>query len=94
MLRLVTIDLTAADLNAFERYEAEVLELVPKHGGRLELRVRALDGRTETHLLYFPDEAAFEGFRADPGRLALSGDWEQCGARSTIQLVERVPPSD
>jgi hypothetical protein len=94
LLRLVTIDLTAADLDAFERYEARVLDLVPKHGGRLEMRVRALDGRTETHLLYFPDNAAFEGYRADPGRLALSGDWERCGARSTVQLVERVPKSD
>lgn len=94
MLRLVTIDLAAADLNTFERYEAEVLGLVPKYGGRLELRVRGLDGRTETHLLYFPNEAAFERFRADPGRLALSGDWDRCGARSTVQLVERVPKSD
>jgi hypothetical protein len=94
LLRLVTIDLTAADLDAFEHYEAKVLDLVPNHGGRLEMRVRALDGRTETHLLYFPDEAAFEGFRADPGRLALSGDWERCGARSVVQLVERIPKSD
>jgi hypothetical protein len=94
LLRLVTIDLTAANLDAFERYEAEVLDLVPKHGGRLEMRVRALDGRTETHLLYFPDDAAFEGFRADPGRLALSGNWERCGAQSTVQLVEPVPKSD
>jgi uncharacterized protein (DUF1330 family) len=94
LLRLVTIDLTAADLDAFERYETAVLALVPKHGGRLALRVRALDGRTETHLVDFPDEAAFESYRTDPGRLALSGDWERCGARSTVQLVERVPKSD
>lgn len=94
MLRLVTIDLSAADLDAFERYEAAVLALVPRHGGRLELRVRALDGRTETHLLFFPDDAAFERFRADPGRLALAGDWERCGARSAIQLVARVPQAD
>jgi hypothetical protein len=90
LLRLVTIDLSRADLDAFERYEASVLALLPKHRGRLELRVRALDGRTETHLLHFPDDQAFEAFRSDPARLALADDWQRCGALSTVQLVERI----
>ena len=90
MLLLVTIDLSQADLDVFERYEASVLALLPNHGGRLDLRVRALDGRTETHLLYFPDEQAFEAFRSDPARLALADEWKGCGALSTVQLVERI----
>ena len=90
MLRLVTIDLSRADLDVFERYETSVLALLPKHGGRLELRVRALDGQAETHLLYFPDEQAFDAYRSDPARLALADDWNRCGARSTVQLVERI----
>ena len=90
MLRLVTIDLSRADLDVFERYEASVLALLPKHRGRLELRVRALDGRSETHLLHFPDEQAFDAFRSDPARLALADEWKRCGALSTIQLVERI----
>ena len=90
MLWLVRIDLTEADLGAFERYEADVLGLVADHGGRVELRVRTLDRRTETHLLYFPAEQAFERFRADPRRLALSALWQRCGARSAIEPVERV----
>ena len=90
MLRLVTIDLSQADLDVFERYEASVLALLPNHRGRLELRVRALDGQTETHLLYFPDEQAFDAFRSDPARLALAEEWKRCGARSTVQLVERI----
>lgn len=90
MLRLVTIDLSRADLDAFERYEASVLALLPKHRGRLELRVRALDGRTETHLLYFPDEQAFDAYRSDPARLALADEWKRCGAVSTVQLVQRI----
>ena len=90
MLRLVTIDLSQADLDVFERYEASVLALLPKHGGRLELRLRALDGRTETHLLYFPDDGAFDAFRADPARLALADEWKRCGAVSTVQLVRRI----
>ena len=90
MLRLVTIDLSRADLDVFERYEASVLALLPKHRGRLDLRVRALDGRTETHLLYFPDDEAFDAFRSDPARLALADEWKRCGAVSTVQLVRRI----
>jgi predicted O-methyltransferase YrrM len=88
VLWLVTIDLADADLGAFERYEAAVLGLVPSHGGRVELRVQALDRRTETHLLYFPGEDAFERFRSDPARLALSAEWKRCGARSAVQPVD------
>jgi uncharacterized protein (DUF1330 family) len=90
LLRLVTIDLSDADLEIFERYESEVLSLVPKYGGRLEMRVRTVDGRKETHLLYFPDEAAFEGYRSDPARLALSSLWEQSRARSVAELVRTI----
>jgi hypothetical protein len=93
MLLLVTIDLARADLALFERYEVDVLDLLPKYNGRLEMRVRALNGQSETHLLFFPDEAAFESFRSDPKRLALSADWERCGARSVVQPVERFPHS-
>jgi hypothetical protein len=90
LLRLVTIDLSQADLDVFERYEASVLALLPKHRGRLELRVRALDGQTETHLLYFQDEQAFDAFLSDPARLVLADEWKRSGARSTVQLVERI----
>ena len=81
MLRLV-IDLAEANLEAFERYETEVLGLVPKHGGRVELRVRALDRQSETHLLYFPGKESFERFRSDPVRLAMASEFERCGART------------
>ena len=90
MLRLVTIDLSDADLEIFERYESEVLSIVPKYGGRLEMRVRALHEHKETHLLYFPDETAFEGYRSDPARLALSSLWEQSRARSIAELVRTI----
>jgi hypothetical protein len=90
MLRLVTIDLSEADIGLFVRYESKVLPLLRKHGGRLELRVRATDGRSETHLLYFPDLQAFERFRSDPVRLAAAGEWERSGARSVVLDVERI----
>ncbi len=90
MLKLVAIDLSEADLDLFTNYEDKILALLPKHGAQLEMRVRAIDGQSETHLLYFPDVQAFESFRSDPVRLAASSDWERSGARSVVTNVERI----
>lgn len=90
MLRLVTIDLFGADLTLFEAYEAKVLPLVAKHGGRLEQRLRSLDGTSEVHLLNFPDAAGFEAYRADPARLAAQADWDACRASSVAVEVRRL----
>ena len=81
MRRLVTIDLTGADLALFESFEAKVLQLVPKYGGRLEMRVRALDNSSETHLLYFPDAQNYDSYRSDPARAFT---------RSTLKKAARV----
>jgi uncharacterized protein (DUF1330 family) len=91
MRRLVTIDLTRADLGLFESYEAKVLPLVEKYGGRLELRVRSLDGSSETHLLYFPDAHCFEAYLADPVRVAALNEWERSGACATAIEVMTYP---
>lgn len=90
VLRLVTIDLADADLEIFERYEAVVRPGSKAHVGRLELRVWALDRRSETHLLHFPGEEAFERFRSDLVRLALLPEFERSVARTKVRLVERI----
>ena len=91
MRRLVTIDLTHADLSLFERYEAKALPLIERYGGRLEMRVRTIDGSSETHLLFFPDGQSYEAYRSDPDRVAVLGEWEQCGARASMIEVELFP---
>lgn len=88
MRRLVTIDLSDADVPVFDAYEATVLSLLDKHGGRLEMRVRSLDGCSETHLLFFPSAQAFENYRADPIRVAAQDDWQRCGAKSVVTEVD------
>ena len=93
MLRLVTIDLAGAELALFKSFEAKVLQLVPKYGGRLEMRVRALDNSSETHLLYFPDAQSYEAYRADPARVAALVEWERSGAKSTVIEVAEFPVS-
>ena len=90
MRRLVTIDLSDADVPIFEAYEATVLSLLDKHGGRLEMRVRSLDGCSETHLLFFPSAQALENYRADPIRVAAQDDWQRCGAKSDVVEVETL----
>ncbi|RST14396.1 N-acetyltransferase [Streptomyces sp. WAC05374] len=49
-------------------YEERVLSLLPRHGGRLERRLRTADGLSEVHLLTFPSEDAYRAYLADPGR--------------------------
>ncbi|WP_308355786.1 GNAT family N-acetyltransferase [Streptomyces sp. ODS05-4] len=48
--------------------EEAALALLPRHGARLERRLRTGDGRTEVHLLRFPSEAAYRAYLADPDR--------------------------
>jgi uncharacterized protein (DUF1330 family) len=91
MRLLVTIDLSAADIAAFDRYERQALPLLASYGGELEMRVRALDRKSETHLLHFPDSAALAAFLADPTRQALRPDWDACGAKAMMVEVEELP---
>lgn len=90
MRLLVTFDLTRADLGLFTRFEDTVLALLPDYGARLEMRLRAVDGRCEIHCLYFPNAAALERYRADPVRLGALADFERSGATSTSLDVERL----
>lgn len=90
MLRLVTIDLSAADVSAFEAYEAKVLALLEKHGGCLEARLRSLDRACETHLVSFPSQSSFDAYLNDPVRQAALAEWDRCGAKSVSVEVERV----
>ncbi len=50
------------------------------HGGVLQRRLRSADGRTEVHLVWFPDEAAFAAYGADPGRAAAQPWLVESGA--------------
>lgn len=92
MLILAQIDLSQADLALFDAYEGQVLPLLANHGARLAERLRAIDGRSEVHLLHFPDADALDAFRADPARDALQPLWLRCGASSTLTEVARLDP--
>lgn len=80
----VVIDLSQADLVAFEAYEMLVLPLIANHGGTLETRSRT--GACETHRLNFPAHAAFEAFLADPARRAAQPIGQSRGARAATTI--------
>ena len=90
MLRLVMIDLSAANVSAFEAHEAKVLALLKRHGGRLEARLCSLHRASEIHLVFFPDQSSFDAYLNDPVRQTALAEWERCGAKSISVEVERV----
>ncbi len=68
MLFVQTIRLPAEGIDAFQRFEAAVLPLLPEYGARLERRLRTLDGRSEIHIASFPSREALDRYKADPRR--------------------------
>ena len=73
-------------------YEDRVLALVPEHGGTVLERARS-DGRSghplEVQVFRFDDQAALDGYLADPRRLALAGDRDRVVARTDLFPVSR-----
>ena len=65
---VAVLDVTPEGVDAFRRYEALVLPLLGRHGGRLERRLRSRDGRTEVHVLSFASRAGVDAYLADPER--------------------------
>ena len=68
-LTLVMIaDVGAEAVDAFQDYERKVLPLLPRHGGRLERRLRTGDGMSEVHVISFDSRAGYQAYLADPER--------------------------
>lgn len=74
-------------------YEDTVLALLPRYGARVVSRVRRTgegDGPLEVHVIEMPDEAALEGYLADPARVALSATREAVIERTDVIRVSLV----
>jgi hypothetical protein len=68
MLLVQTVRVPVEGIQAFRRFEAAVLPLLPKYKARLERRLRAADGQVEVHIVSFPSQEALDGYKADPTR--------------------------
>jgi hypothetical protein len=68
VLLVQTIRVPLEGVDAFRRFEAAVLPLLPEHEARLERRLRTSDGRVEIHIVSFPSREALDRYRTDPRR--------------------------
>ena len=89
-LWVVDIDLSRADHTAFDGYEAQVLALLPRFGGRMERRLRTDDSSREFHILHFADDAGFAAFLASPQRADLHAAGPETGTTATIHRVSEI----
>jgi antibiotic biosynthesis monooxygenase (ABM) superfamily enzyme len=90
MLIVVTIDLSMANLAAFDRYEEKALSLLVAMCGTLQRRIQSRDTTTETHILHFANEDSFARFMASPDRAALHPEWLACGAKASLYFADDV----
>src|SRR4051812_25652375 len=74
---------------AGQRYEDAVLDLLDRHGGTVEQRLRSTDGGTEVHVIRFADRAGLKSFMDDPARLAHR---DEAGAAAPTTRVIEVRP--
>lgn len=71
---------------AGQRYEDAVLELLGRHGGSVERRMRGTDSATEVHVIRFSSRAGYESFMVDQDRL---GYRDRLGdAAPTTRVIE------
>jgi hypothetical protein len=80
----------AAGVADFQAYEGAVLQLLGRHGGLLERRLRTADGATEIHVVSFPDAEALAAYRTDPERAEFTPLLTQSGAEMAIYEVTDV----
>jgi hypothetical protein len=97
IVRIVSVWLRAgANVAAFVAFERKAAAIMAAHGGRIERAIRPVGAGEgapfEVHLVSFPDEAAFDSYRADPQTLALHAERELVIARTeVISGIETAP---
>ena len=74
----------------FQAYESAVLPLLPRHGGRLERRLRTGDALTEVHIVSFASQDGFESYLADEERQSHQGLLDGLGVTQRVLLVDDV----
>lgn len=66
---VAVVEMAPGHAEAGARYEDAVLELLDRHGGSIERRLRGTDSTTEVQLIRFRSRAGYESFMVDPDRL-------------------------
>lgn len=85
---------TDGEQDRLSAYEDEVLALLPEYGGAVTSRVQRIGTDEqqpyEVQVIELPDQAAMDGYLADPRRTALSSVRDEVVARTEIVPVRPV----
>ncbi len=84
------VEYSATAVEAGQRYEDAVLALLPRHGGRVERRLRTGDGRSEVHVIRFDTRAGYVAFLADPERTDLRHALGEAAPNTRVLEVQEV----
>ncbi|MCC6995853.1 MAG: hypothetical protein IT370_14680 [Deltaproteobacteria bacterium] len=93
MLMVMIASVPGPGVERFAAYETAVLQLLGRHGGTLERRLRhvtADGGWKELHVVRFEAAEGFVAYRADPARAEHAALLEGCGAVFEVLTVEDV----
>jgi hypothetical protein len=87
LLLVAIVEMAPGGAAAGQRYEDAVLDLLGRHGGSLERRMRSTDSASEVHLIRFHSRAGYASFLIDPDRLDLR---KRAGTDAPITRVLEV----
>lgn len=87
---VVVADVPPAVVAAFQAYEAAVLPLLRRHGGRLERRLRSDEATSEVHVVSFASQEGYAAYLADPERQAHTGLLQGRGVVQRVLDVDDV----
>lgn len=90
ILLVALVEMAADAAEAGQRYEDEVLALLPRHGGTLERRLREPATGNEVHVIRFAGRAGYESFMVDPDRLALRARYAGTAPSARVLEVAEV----
>ena len=67
---VAVVEMAPGHIEAGQQYEDAMVQLMQRHGGSVERRLRSTDLQTEVYLIRFRSRAGYESAVSDPERLA------------------------
>ena len=87
---VLIVRIPTGGIEDFRAYEDAVLPFLPEFNGRLERRLRNLDGTIEVHIVSFASDADFQNYRNDPRRRAQAWLLEKSSAKLELLPMANV----
>lgn len=92
---LVALYVHEGQHQTFIEYETQAFAIIAEYGGRLEKRYQCASQYqvpAEFHVVTFPDQTAFEAYRADPRLKDLAPLHQQAIVQTIIWSAVELPP--